>query len=163
MKSPTPIVRIAATGRYLPERVVTNDDLSKLVETSDEWIRERTGIAERRIAPEAMLAAEMGELAARQALERAGVAPGEVDVLIVTTATPDRWLPSTACDLQSLLGASNAFAYDLSAACTGFLYGVSMGEGFLAAGRGDVALVVSTEKMSAIVDWTDRSTCVLFG
>lgn len=163
MKSPTPIVRIAATGRYLPERVVTNEDLSKVVETSDEWIRERTGIAERRIAPESMLAAEMGELAARQALERAGVAPGEVDVLIVTTATPDRWLPSTACDLQSLLGASNAFAYDLSAACTGFLYGVSMGEGFLAAGRGDVALVVSTEKMSAIVDWTDRATCVLFG
>jgi len=163
MKSPQPIVRVAATGRFLPERVVTNHDLAELVETSDEWIRERTGISERRIAPEDMLAAEMGAAAARVAIERADVSPGEIDMLVVTTATPDRWLPSTACDIQTLLGADNAFAYDLSAACTGFLYGMSMAEGYLAANRGEVALVVSTEKMSAIVDWTDRSTCVLFG
>ncbi|MEZ4414709.1 MAG: beta-ketoacyl-ACP synthase III [Gemmatimonadota bacterium] len=163
MKSPTPLVAITATGRFLPERVVTNDDLARMVDTSDEWIRERTGIRERRIAPETMLAAEMGTEAARQALDRAGLTAGEVDMLVVTTATPDRWLPSTACDIQALLGATNAFAYDLSAACTGFLYGLSMAEGYLAAGRGEVALVVSAEKMSAIVDWTDRSTCVLFG
>lgn len=163
MKSPKPIVKIVATGRFLPERVVTNQDLTEIVDTSDEWIRERTGIRERRIAPEGMLAAEMGAHASRQAIARAGVAPGELDMLVLTTATPDRWLPSTACDVQTLLGADNAFAYDLSAACTGFLYGVSMAEGYLAAGRGDVALVVSTEKMSAIIDWTDRSTCVLFG
>ncbi len=163
MKSPQPVAKIVATGRHLPERVVTNHDLAEQVDTSDQWIRERTGISERRIADTEVLAAEMGAAAARDALARADVAPGELDMLVVTTATPDRWLPSTACDIQTLLGADNAFAYDLSAACTGFLYGVSMAEGYLAANRGEVAVVVSTEKMSAIVDWSDRSTCVLFG
>ena len=163
MKRPKPTVRVVSTGRFLPDNVVTNHDLEELVETSDDWIRERTGISERRIAPDGMTAADMGAGAGRQALERAGVTPGEVDLLIVTTATPDRWLPSTACDIQALLGASNAFAWDLMAACSGFLYAVSMAEGYLHTGRGDVALVISTEKMSSIVNWEDRSTCVLFG
>jgi 3-oxoacyl-[acyl-carrier-protein] synthase-3 len=163
MKKPKPIVEVAATGRYLPDCVITNDDLAKRVETSDEWIRTRTGIRERRIAPKDMWAADMGARAARQAMDRAGIEPGEVDILVLSTATPDRWLPSTACDTQALLGCTNALAFDVMAACSGFLYGLSMAEGYLAAGRGEVALVISAEKMSAIVDWEDRATCVLFG
>ncbi len=163
MKRPTPLVEIVGTGRFLPDNVMTNADLEKLVDTNDQWIQERTGIKERRIAPPEMLAAEMGAGAARKALAQAGVAVGEVDLIIVTTATPDRWLPSTACDLQALLGASNAFTFDLSAACSGFLYALTMAEGHLVTGRADVVLVVSTEKMSSIIDWEDRSTCVLFG
>jgi 3-oxoacyl-[acyl-carrier-protein] synthase III len=163
MKKPTPMVEIAATGRFLPDQRVTNDDLAKTLDTSDEWIRTRTGITERRIAPREMTAAHMGAEAAKRAMEKAGVEPGEVDIVIVSTATPDRLLPSTACDIQAILGCGNAVAFDISAACTGFLYGVSMAEGYLTAGRGDVALVVSTEKMSAILDWEDRSTAVLFG
>jgi 3-oxoacyl-[acyl-carrier-protein] synthase-3 len=163
MKRPKPIAKIVSTGRFLPERVLTNHDLEQMVDTTDEWIRGRTGIGERRIAPCSMTVAHMGAEAAKRALDRAGVEPGEVDVLIVTTATPDRWLPSTACDLQALLGASNAFAFDLMAACSGFLYAVSVAEGYLSAGQGEIALIVSTEKMSSIVDWEDRKTCVLFG
>ena len=163
MKKPTPVVEITATGRYLPERVLTNADLERMVDTDDAWIVERTGIRERRIADDDMGAAEMGARAARDAMRKAGVEPGEVDVIILSTATPDRWLPSTACDMQALLGANNAMAFDLCAACTGWLYGLSMAEGYIAAGRAQIALVVATEKMSAIVDWTDRQTCVLFG
>jgi 3-oxoacyl-[acyl-carrier-protein] synthase-3 len=163
VKHPKPIVEIVSTGRYLPERVLTNSDLEKMVETSDEWIQERTGIRERRIARPDEGAAEMAAQASRRAMERAGVEPGEVDYLILSTATPDRWLPSTACDAQALLGADNAMAFDVAAACSGWLYGLSVAEGFLAAGRGEIALVVATEKMSAIVDWEDRATCVLFG
>jgi 3-oxoacyl-[acyl-carrier-protein] synthase-3 len=163
MRKPTPLIEVAGTGRYLPDRVVTNAELERLVDTSDEWIRERTGIRERRIADPEMGAAEMGAEAARIAMARANVDPGELDLIIVSTATPDRLLPSTACDLQALLGATNAAALDISAACSGFLYALTLAEGHLASGRGEVALVVSTEKMSAIVDWTDRSTCVLFG
>ena len=163
MRAPEPIIEIVATGRYLPERVVTNEELSKTVDTTDEWIRERTGIQERRIAPAEMGAADMAANASRIAMERAGIHPGEIDLIVLSTATPDRLLPSTACDLQALLGATNAAALDVSAACTGFIYAMSMAEGYIAAGRGEVALVVSTEKMSAIVDWGDRATCVLFG
>jgi 3-oxoacyl-[acyl-carrier-protein] synthase-3 len=163
MRKPEPLVEVLATGRYLPPRVVTNKDLEQMVDTSDEWIRERTGIRERRIAAPDMTAAYMGSEAARCAMSRAGVKPGEVDVLIVSTATPDRLLPSTACDMQAILGATNAMALDVSAACSGFLYGMALAEGYLIAHRGDIALVVATEKMSAIVDWQDRSTCVLFG
>src|SRR6185436_3221617 len=112
---------------------------------------------------ESMSAAQMGANAARCAMTRAGVETGEVDLLIVSTATPDRLLPSAACDVQALLGATNAMAWDLSAACSGFLYALAMAESYVAMGRGDIALVVSTEKMSSIVDWQDRSTCVLFG
>ena len=163
VKHPKPIVEIVSTGRYLPERVLTNSDLEKMVETSDEWIQERTGIRERRIARPDEGAAEMAAQASRRAMERAGVEPGEVDYLILSTATPDRWLPSTACDAQALLGADNAMAFDVAAACSGWLYGLSMAEGYLTAGRADYALVVAAEKMSAILDWTDRTTCVLFG
>ncbi len=163
VKHPKPLVEIVSTGRYLPERVLTNFDLEKMVETSDEWIRERTGIRERRIARPDEGAAAMAAEAARRAMEKAGVEPGEVDFLILSTATPDRWLPSTACDVQALLGADNAMAFDLAAACSGWLYGLSVAEGFLAADRGEIALVVATEKMSSIVDWDDRTTCVLFG
>jgi len=163
VKHPTPLVEIVSTGRYLPDRVLTNKDLEKMVETSDEWIFDRTGIRERRIAREDEGAAEMGSHAARAAMAKAGVEPGEVDILIVSTATPDRWLPSTACDLQALLGAGNAMAFDIAAACSGWLYGLTLAEGYLAAGRGEIALVVGTEKMSSIIDWKDRATCILFG
>ena len=163
MKKPAPIVEIVSTGRYLPDCVVTNEDLAKRIDTSDEWIRTRTGIRERRIAPKETGAADMGAAAARQAMARARVEPGEVDILVLSTATPDRWLPSTACDVQARIGCANAVAFDVVAACSGFLYGLSVGEGYIAAGRGEVALVVSAEKMSAIIDWEDRKTCVLFG
>jgi len=163
VKKPKPLVEIAGTGRFLPDNVVTNEDLAKSLNTSDEWIRSRTGIRERRIAPDDMGAADLGTGAARKAMRSAGVEPGEIDVLIVATATPDRLLPSTACDIQARLGASNAVAFDLVAACSGFIYGLTLAEGYLTAGRGEVALVVSAEKMSSIVDWEDRSTCVLFG
>lgn len=163
MTTPTPFVEIAGTGRFLPDRIVTNDDLAQEMDTSDEWIRERTGIRERRIGPPELLAAEMGAAAARQAMERAGVEAGEVDLLVVSTATPDRWLPSTACDIQALIGANRAVAFDVQAACSGWLYAMSVAEGYIAAGRARVALVVATEKMSNILDWTDRATAVLFG
>ncbi len=163
MKTPTPIAEITGTGRFLPENVVTNLDLERSLDTSDEWIRTRTGIHERRIAPDDMHAAHLGAEAARGALEEAGADPGDVDILIVSTATPDRWLPSTACDVQAILGCDKAVAFDVMAACTGHLYALSMAEGYIAAGRARIALVVAAEKMSAIVDWTDRKTAVLFG
>lgn len=163
VKHPQPLVEIVSTGRYLPERVLTNQDLEQIVETSDEWIRERTGIRERRIARSDEGAGDMAAEAARRAMEKAGLEPGEVDFLILATATPDRLLPSTACDVQALLGADNAMAFDVAAACSGWLYGLGIAEGFMAAGRGEIALVIGTEKMSAIVDWEDRTTCVLFG
>jgi 3-oxoacyl-[acyl-carrier-protein] synthase-3 len=163
MKARKPIVEIVATGRYLPDRVLTNAELETMVETSDAWITERTGIRERRIADANMGAAEMGARASRIAMERAGIQPGEIDVIVLSTATPDRLLPSTACDMQALLGATNAAAYDISAACSGFIYALAVAEGHIASGNAEIALVVSTEKMSGIVDWTDRNTCVLFG
>jgi 3-oxoacyl-[acyl-carrier-protein] synthase III len=163
MKAREPVIEIVATGRYLPDRVLTNADLERMVDTTDAWIMERTGIRERRIADADTGAAEMGAAAARIAMERANVLPGEIDVIVVSTATPDRLLPSTACDMQALLGATNAAAYDISAACSGFLYALSVAEGHIASGNAEIALVVSTEKMSGIVDWSDRSTCVLFG
>ncbi|MBI4409181.1 MAG: ketoacyl-ACP synthase III [Gemmatimonadetes bacterium] len=163
MKAPKPLVEIVSTGRWLPERVLTNAELERMVDTSDAWITERTGIKERRIAPPEIGAAEMGAQAAKIAMCRAGIHAGEIDVIVVATATPDRLLPATACDLQALLGATNAAAFDVSAACTGFIYALTVAEGLLAAGRGEIALVISTEKMSGIVDWTDRATCVLFG
>jgi 3-oxoacyl-[acyl-carrier-protein] synthase-3 len=163
MRKREPTVELISTGRYLPDVVVTNDDLAKRMDTSDEWIRTRTGIRERRIAPDGLNAAHMGAGAARIAMERAGVEPGEVDIIILSTATPDRWLPSTACDAQALLGCTNAFAIDVMAACTGFLYALSVAEGYLMAGRAEVVLGIASEKMSSIIDWNDRSTCVLFG
>ena len=164
MKRRDPVARISATARFLPDRVLTNADLEKMVDTSDAWIRERTGIVERRIAGDGMSTTDMGAGAASRALAKAGLEPTDVDLLIVTTATPDRWLPSTACEVQSRIGAARSCpAFDLHAACTGFIYAVSMAEGYVAAGRGEVVLVVSAEKMSSIVDWQDRATCILFG
>jgi 3-oxoacyl-[acyl-carrier-protein] synthase-3 len=163
MKKPTPVAEIVGTGRYLPENVLTNDDLAQRMDTSDEWIRTRTGIRERRIAPDGLTTADMGAASARLAMESAGVEPREVDILILSTATPDRWLPSTACDTQALLGCDNAVAFDIMAACTGHLYSLSMAEGYLAAGRGEIALVIASEKMSAIINWDDRAMAVLFG
>ncbi len=163
MKSPAPIAEIVGTGRHLPERIMTNADLEKIVDTNDAWITERTGIRERRIAAADVGAADMGAAAARIAMERSGIQAGEVDVIVCSTATPDRLLPSTACDIQALLGATNAAAYDISTACSGFLYGLQCAEGHIAAGRAEIVLVISTEKMSAIIDWKDRATCVLFG
>jgi 3-oxoacyl-[acyl-carrier-protein] synthase-3 len=163
MSRPQPLVELAGTGRYLPDRIVTNDDLAKIVDTNDEWIRSRSGIVTRRLAGDDVGAADMGAASARLAMESAGISKEDVGVLIVSTATPDRWLPSTACDIQAMLELPHAMALDLSAACSGWLYGLSMAEGYLVAGRADYALVVATEKMSGILDWTDRSTCVLFG
>lgn len=163
MNQPKPLVEFAGTGRFLPDRIVTNDDMSKIVDTSDEWIRTRTGITERRIADDDTSAADMGAAAARRAMDDAGVGPDDIGVLVLSTATPDRWLPSTACDTQAILECSNAMALDISAACSGWLYGLSMAEGYLMAGRADYALVVASEKMTAILDWSDRTTCVLFG
>ena len=163
MTAAMPFVEIVSTGRYLPDRVVTNRDMESIVETSDEWIFERTGIRERRIAPPEMTAADMGASAARCALKRAGLTPEDVDILIISTATPDRLLPATACDVQALIGATKAVAFDVAGACTGFIYALTLAEGYISTGRGEVALVVATEKLSSIVDWEDRTTCVLFG
>jgi 3-oxoacyl-[acyl-carrier-protein] synthase-3 len=159
-----PVACIAGTGRGIPARVLTNNDFASLgIETSDEWIVERTGIRERRIAAADETACTMAAQASRQAMERAGVHAGEIDTIIFSTATPDRLLPSTAVDLQAELGASRAAAFDVSAACSGFIYGCTVGEGMIASGAAETVLVVGSEKMSSIIDWTDRSTCVLFG
>ena len=159
----SPRVRLASTGHFSPPRVVTNAELETLVDTSDEWIRTRTGIRERRLADKDTGAADMAAAAARVAMERAGVDAEGIDMILLSTATPDRLLPSTACDVQALLGARNAAAYDYATACSGFLYGLSMAEAHIVAGQAETVLVCATEKMSSIVDWTDRGTCVLFG
>lgn len=155
--------RILGTGRSVPDNVVTNHDLAARMDTSDEWIRERTGIRERRIAPDGVRTSELCEQAARRALEAAGVEPGELDLVIVGTATPDMPFPSTACFLQERLGIRGQMAFDLTAACTGFLYGLTVAEQFVSSGACRRALVVGAELLSRIVDWTDRGTCVLFG
>jgi 3-oxoacyl-[acyl-carrier-protein] synthase-3 len=155
--------RIAGTGSYLPERVLTNADLERMVDTTDEWIVERTGIRERRIAAPEQSVAMLSREASEIALQRAGVTPEELDSIVLATATPDRLLPSTACDLQALLGAHNAAAFDVSAACPGYLYALAVAEGLIASGQSRTALVVGAEKLSTITDFTDRSTAILFG
>jgi 3-oxoacyl-[acyl-carrier-protein] synthase-3 len=160
---PRPFVEVASVGTAVPDRVLTNHELTQMLDTSDEWIVERTGIRERRIAaPEqsvAMLSREAGALA----LERAGVAAEELDGIVLATASPDRLLPSTACDLQALLGAHNAAAFDVGAACPGYLYALTVAEGLIASGQSRTVLVVGAEKLSTITDFTDRSTAILFG
>ena len=160
-----PNAYFAGVGKGVPAHVMTNHDFAAIgIETSHEWIHERSGIVERRIAKTAEeTTATMAAEASRKAMERAGVQPGEIDVIVLSTATPDRLLPSTAVDLQAELGATRAAAFDISAACSGWLYGLTVGEGLIAAGSAETVLVAGAEKMSAIVDWTDRSTCVLFG
>ena len=158
-----PFVELVGTGRYVPEKILSNADLARMVDTSDEWIVERTGIRERRIAGPSETVAFMSKAAAEQILADAGIGPEDLDAIILGTASPDRLLPSTACDLQALLGAKNAAAFDVSAACSGFLYGLSMAEGMVAAGMARHVLVVGAERLSTITDYTDRATCILFG
>jgi len=156
-------VTITGTGSYLPERVLTNADLESMVATTDEWIHTRTGIRARHIARADETAADMGALAAGRALEMAGVAPADVEMIVVATVTPDMPFPCTACFVQNRLGAKNAFCMDLEAACSGFLYGVEVARQFVASGSVSTALVIGSEKLSCVTDWQDRATCVLFG
>ncbi|MCD8371622.1 MAG: ketoacyl-ACP synthase III [Clostridiales bacterium] len=154
--------KVLGTGSYVPEQIVTNDDLAKLVDTSDEWIVSRTGIHERRIAMDegtSMMAAEAG----RRALEDAGIAAEELDVIVLATTTPDNLPPSGACEVQAMLGAVHAVAFDIAAACTGFEFALSVVQAFVKTGVYRTGLVIGAECLSKIVDWTDRSTCVLFG
>jgi 3-oxoacyl-[acyl-carrier-protein] synthase-3 len=156
-------VTITGLGAHAPERVVTNDDLSQLVDTSDEWIMERTGIRERRIAADTEALSDLSLPAARQALEQAGSDGTDIDLLIVATVTPDMMFPSTSALLADQLGAADAAAYDLSAGCTGFMYALAQAYGMIAARLSHRALVVGGDVLSRILDWTDRSTVVLFG
>ena len=159
-----PVAYVAGTGRGLPATVMTNHDFAaRGIETSHDWIVERTGIHERRIADQGESTCSMAADASRRAMERAGVQASDLDVIVLSTATPDRLLPATAVDLQAALGAQRAAAFDLSAACSGWLYGITVAEGLISTGAAETVLVVGAEKMSAIVDWTDRATCVLFG
>ncbi len=154
---------IVGTGMYLPERRLTNADLAKMVDTSDEWIVERTGIRERRIAAPEEASSDLAMRAARAALAMARLSPGDVDQIIVATTTPDRFLPSCACTVQAKLGAGNAAAYDMFAACTGFIFGLGIARGMIGTGLADTVLLIGVEALSRITDYTDRNTCVLFG
>jgi 3-oxoacyl-[acyl-carrier-protein] synthase-3 len=156
-------VTIAGTGMYVPDRVLTNRELEQMVETSDEWILERTGIRERRIAAPEQASSDLALIAARRALESAGLTPMDVDQIVLATTTPDRVLPSCACTVQAALGARRAAAYDVFAACTGFMYGLSIGRGMIGTGQAETVLVIGVETLSRITDYTDRNTCVLFG
>lgn len=155
--------RIAGTGSYLPEKVLTNDDLSKIVDTNDEWIAARTGIRERHIAAEGETTSDLAFHAATRAMEAAGVAASEIDLIIVGTTTPDIIFPSTACLLQARLGANGCGAFDVNAACSGFLFALSVADKFIKSGDAKTVLVVGAETLTRMVDWTERTTCVLFG
>ena len=150
-------------GSYLPEKVLTNDDLAKMVDTSDEWIRERSGIRERRVAAEGEKTSDLAVKAAERALEAAGMTADDIDLIVIATATPDLTFPSTAAIVQGKLGVRQGAAFDIQAVCTGFVYALSTVEKFLASGQHKRALVIGAETFSRILDWTDRSTCVLFG
>ncbi|MEH7113024.1 beta-ketoacyl-ACP synthase III [Neobacillus niacini] len=154
---------IVGIGRYLPEKIVTNADLEKIMDTSDEWIRSRTGIEERRIADDNTKTSDMGLAAAQKAIEDAGITPEDIDLILVATVTPDQPFPSVACMLQERLGAKKAAAMDVSAACAGFMYGIITGKQFVESGAYKYVLVVGVEKLSKITDWNDRNTAVLFG
>jgi 3-oxoacyl-[acyl-carrier-protein] synthase-3 len=158
-----PIVEFAGLGVAVPDRVVTNADFEKTLDTSDQWIVERTGIRERRVAGPEQTVAMLSRDASLLALEAAGLGPEDIHGIILGTASPDRLLPSTACDLQALLGAKNAFAFDVAAACPGFLFALNVAEGLVAAGQGENMLIIGAEKLSTISDPTDRSTAILFG
>lgn len=158
-----PVARLVGTGRYTPSKIMTNADFERILDTSDEWIRERTGIRERRIAESHETVAFMGKVACEQVLAGAGVNVEDVDTLILGTATPDRPLPATACDLQAQLGATNAAAFDLGAACSGFLYGLTVAEAMVGSGSARNVLVVGGERLTTITDYQDRATAILFG
>lgn len=156
--------RIVGTGGYLPEAIRTNDDIARMVDTSDEWIVERTGIRERRIAGKSETASSMAEIAARQALEAAEVLPQDIDLIVLATSSPDRIFPSTACLLQHRLGIrEHCAAFDVQAACSGFVFAMSVADQYIRAGAAQRVLVVGSEINSRVIDWTDRSTCILFG
>ncbi len=154
---------ITGTGAYLPENVLTNFDLEKMVDTSDEWIRQRTGIVERRIAEDDVATSDLSVRASRLAIKRAQIDPLDIQMILVATVTPDTFFPSTACYVQKGIGAKNAAAMDISAACAGFLYGLDLANGLIISGQYDTILVVGGEVFNNIVDWNDRNTCVLFG
>lgn len=156
-------VKIVGTGSYLPERVLTNADLEKMVETSDEWIVTRTGMKERRLARADEFTSDMGLIAAQRALAQAGMDASEIDCIIFATITPDYLFPSTACLIQKALGASRAIGFDIQAACTGYLYGLSVAKSFVQSGAYKNVLLIAAEKLSSIINYQDRSTCILFG
>lgn len=155
--------RIVGTGSYLPEKILTNKDLESMVDTSDEWIRTRTGIEQRHIAAEGQMASDLALEASRKAIEAAGIQTKDIDLIIVATTTPDMIFPSTACILQNKLGLSNGPAFDVQAVCSGFIYALATADIFVSSGKSRNALVVGAEVYSRIMDWNDRSTCVLFG
>ena len=155
--------RIVGTGRYLPERVMTNAEFAARLDTSDEWIRERTGIVQRHIAEKGQASSDLALEASRNALQAAGVKAEELDLIIVATSTPDYVFPSTACLLQAKLGVKGSAAFDVQAVCSGFVYGLATADAFIKSGRNKKALVVGAEVFSRILDWNDRGTCVLFG
>jgi 3-oxoacyl-[acyl-carrier-protein] synthase-3 len=158
-----PIVSIAGTGRGIPATVMANADFAKIgIETTDAWIVERTGIKQRHIA-KTESTTDLAAVASREAMKKAGVHAGEIDIIVLGTASPDRLLPSAAVDLQAAIGAGRAAAFDVGAACSGFIYSATVAEGLMATGAYETALIVGVEKLSAITDWQDRSTCVLFG
>jgi len=154
--------RIIGTGSYVPEKIVTNDDLAKIVETNDEWIRERTGIRQRHIAVDEGTT-QMASEAARRALQDAGVDAGDLDIIILATSSQDKNFPAGACEVQALLGAKKAVAFDLSAACSGFLFAMNVVNAFIESGVYRMGLVIGAETLSKVIDWSDRGTCILFG
>ncbi|MCF8000707.1 MAG: ketoacyl-ACP synthase III [Halanaerobiales bacterium] len=154
---------ITGWGKYLPSNVMTNKDLEKIVDTTDEWIQKRTGIKKRRIADEDTATSDLAIEASKNALEKANLDPEELDLIIVSTVTPDMAFPATACIVQDKIGASNAAAFDLEAGCSGFVYGLSVGSQFIESGLYDNVLIIGAETLSKITDWEDRNTCVLFG
>ena len=154
--------RIVGTGSYVPEQIVTNGDLAKIVETSDEWIRSRTGIGARRIAT-ADSTSHMAACAAQEALKQSGVKPEEIDLILLGTSSPDYCFPNGACEVQGMIGAVNAACYDISAACTGFVFALNTAHAFISSGLSKTALVIGSDVLSKLTDWTDRNTCVLFG
>jgi len=156
-------VSIVGTGSYVPEKRVTNEDMSKIVDTSDEWITTRTGIKERRIAAKDETTSDMAVKAALKALEQAKISPQDLNLILVATATPDMLFPATACFVQKKIGATNAACLDISAACAGFLFGIEIAQQFITSHTHDTVLVIGAEKLTSITNWTDRNTCVLFG
>ncbi|MDP4093495.1 MAG: beta-ketoacyl-ACP synthase III [Bacillota bacterium] len=163
MESKVEAVGILGTGRCMPEKILTNNDLEKMVDTSDEWITKRTGISERRIIDEKTPSRELGIIAAQKALQNAGLSAEDLDLIIVTTATPDYLTPSTSCMIQNGINAKKAAAFDMNAACSGFIYGLTVAQQFIMNGTYKYILIVSCEQMSRVTDWKDRATCVLFG
>src|SRR5256712_10515504 len=156
-------VSIIGTGSYVPEKILTNADLSRMVDTSDDWITTRTGIRERRIAAKDENTSDMATKAAFEPIEQAKLSPKEIDLIIVATATPDMLFPATACFVQKKIGATNAACLDIAAACAGFLFGLEIAQQFITSHTHDTVLVIGAEKLTSITNWTDRNTCVLFG